>query len=158
MPEKIDLDIIQNELMILPEFYNQICLQGIKEFSDPFFGCGSGNLTAAGKVASFAPYKEEDFKYPNFDLPYTNSLIEKLNIYRTRVLILHPNSCYSIHSDNNKRIHIPIVTDEKCWLIIDKEVIHLPADGNYYEIDTTKQHTALNGSRTTKRIHIVGCL
>ena len=114
MSEKIDLDIIQNELMTLPEFYDQICLQGIKEFSDPFFGLGGAKTKR--KVASFDPYKEEDFKYPNFDLPYTNSLIEKLNIYRTRVIILHPNFCYSIHSDNNKRIHIPIVTDEKCWL------------------------------------------
>jgi len=34
--------------------------------------------------------------------------------------------------------------------------MHLPADGRYYEIDTTQKHTALNGS-WEDRIHIVGC-
>ena len=78
-------------------------------------------------------------------------------MFRTRVLILKPKVCYSIHRDPFKRIHIPIITNEKCWLIVDKEIMHLPADGNYYKIDTTKQHTALNGS-TEDRIHIVGCI
>ena len=149
MLEKIDLDIIQNELMVLPKFDDQICLQCLKNSSDAFIGCG--------KVSKFAPHKEEDFKYPIFDLPYINSLIEKLNMYRTRVLILHSKVCYTLHRDDSKRIHIPIVTNEKCWLIINKELIHFPADGSYYEIDTTQKHTAVNAS-WKDRIHIVGCI
>ena len=78
-------------------------------------------------------------------------------MYRTRVLVLKPKVCYSIHSDPTKRIHIPVITNENCWLIVNKEIMHLPADGRHYEIDTTQKHTALNGS-WEDRIHIVGCI
>ena len=145
----LDLDIIKKELKLLPSFYEQICLQGCGDSSDPFFGCGV--------PSSFKPYKELNFIYPNFNLSYINSILEKFNMYRTRVLVLKPKVCYTIHRDLSKRIHIPVVTNENCWLIVDKEIMHLPADGNYYEIDTTQEHTALNGS-WEDRIHIVGCV
>ena len=145
----LDLDKIKKELKLLPSFYEQICLQGCGDSSDPFFGCGV--------PSSFKPYKELDFIYPNFNLSYINSILEKFNMYRTRVLVLKPKVCYTIHRDLSKRIHIPVVTNENCWLIVDKEIMHLPADGNYYEIDTTQEHTALNGS-WEDRIHIVGCV
>ena len=143
----LDLEIIKNELMVLPQ-NKSFCLQGVEEIdNDPFFG--------VGHIKHYNPYKETDFVYPNFDIPHINSLIKKLNMYRTRVMILEPKSCYSIHTDPTKRIHIPVYTNEKCWIIVNKEIIYLPADGNYYEIDTTHQHTALNGS-SENRIHIVG--
>lgn len=156
----LDLDKIKDELKLLPEFYDpkrdflwsQMCLQGVKDNRDPFdpfLGCGV--------LSSIRPYKETDFTEPNFNLPYINSIIEELNMYRTRVMVLKPKMCYSIHKDPVKRIHIPVITNESCWLIVNKEIMHLPADGNYYEIDTTQKHTALNGS-FHDRIHIVGCV
>jgi len=151
--DMLDIEVIKNELMVLPQFkfpIDQICLQGMEEVdADPYFGIGSGK--------NYKPYKETDFIYPNFDIPYINSIIKKLNMYRTRVLLLKPKVCYTIHTDSSKRIHIPIYTNEKCWLIVNKDIIHLPADGNYYEIDTTQEHTALNGS-PEDRVHIVGCI
>ena len=143
----IDLDKIKDELKLLPEFNDQICLQGVDDNPDPFFGCGT--------ISNIKPYKETDFTEPNFNLPYINSIIEELNMYRTRVMVLKPKVCYSIHSDPVKRIHIPVITNENCWLIVNKEIMHLPADGRYYKIDTTQKHTALNGS-WEDRIHIVG--
>ena len=149
----IDLDKIKDELKLLPKFkapfFDQICLQGVTDNPDPFFGCGT--------ISNIKPYKETDFTEPNFNFPYINSIIEELNMYRTRVLVLKPKVCYSIHSDPTKRIHIPVITNEHCWLIVNKEIIHLPADGRHYEIDTTQKHTALNGS-WEDRIHIVGCI
>ena len=50
-----------------------------------------------------------------------------------------------------------MVTNKNCWIILNREVIHLPADGNYYEIDTTQEHTAVNGS-WENRIHLVGAV
>jgi hypothetical protein len=41
--------------------------------------------------------------------------------------------------------------------IIDDEVHRYPADGNSYLLDTTKPHTAINGSYED-RYHIVGCV
>ena len=145
----IDLDKIKDELKLLPNFNDQICLQGVDDNPDPFFGCGT--------LSNIKPYKETDFTELNFNLPYINSIIEELNMYRTRVLVLKPKVCYSIHSDPVKRIHIPVITNENCWLIVNKEIIHLPADGRHYEIDTTQKHTALNGS-WEDRINIVGCI
>ena len=145
----LDLDKIKEELKRLPKFKDQICLQGVEDNPDPFFGCG--------KVDSLEPHKETDFTEFNFDLPYINHIIEELNLCRTRVLVLHPKVCYSLHKDPSKRIHIPVVTNEKCWMIVNKEIMHLPADGRYYEIDTTQEHTALNGSWQA-RTHIVGCI
>lgn len=150
----LDLNKIKEELKRLPKFkapfLNQICLQGVEDNPDPFFGCG--------KVDSLEPHKETDFVHPNFNMPYINSILTKLGMYRTRVLKLGPASCYSIHRDPTKRIHIPIVTSDKCLLIVNNEVMYLPADGSYYEIDTTHRHTAINGTRNLERIHIVGCI
>ena len=145
----LDLDKIKEELERLPKFKQQICLQGVDDNPDPFFGCG--------KVHSLEPYKETDFTEFNFDLPYINHIIEELNLCRTRVLVLHPKVCYTLHRDPSKRIHIPVVTNDLCWVFVNKEIMHLPADGRYYEIDTTQEHTALNGSWEA-RTHIVGCI
>ena len=156
----LDLDKIKDELKRLPEFkppfFDQICLQGVEDNPDPFFGTNSLKGSKHAQNA-LKPYKETDFTEFNFDLPYINHIIEELNLCRTRVLVLHPKVCYSLHKDPSKRIHIPVVTNEKCWMIVNKEIMHLPADGRYYEIDTTQEHTALNGSWQA-RTHIVGCI
>ena len=68
---------------------------------------------------------------------------------------MKPKTCYTYHKDYTKRIHIPIITNEKCMFIIDDEVVRFPADGDYYLVDTTKMHTAINAS-FEDRIHIVG--
>ena len=147
----VDLQKIKEELKILPKFEDQICLQGVKDNTDPFFGCGT--FTRIQELG----YNEKDFDKPIFDMPYINSLIKDLKMYRTRVMNLKSKTCYTYHRDYSKRLHIPIITNENCFIIIDKEVNHYPADGSCYIIDTTKFHTALNASRED-RIHIVGVL
>ena len=148
----IDIDRILLEMELLPELkWGQICLQGVKGNNDPFLG--------RGKVVDIIKkgYKETDFTYLLFDMPYTNSIINNLNLCRTRIMNLKYKTCYSYHQDLTKRIHIPLVTNENCWIIIEKEVKHYPADGNWYEINTTKKHTAVNAS-WEDRIHLVGNL
>ena len=78
-------------------------------------------------------------------------------MYRARVMNLKSKTCYTYHKDISKRIHIPIETNKDCFIIINKEVKHYPADGNYYVVDTTQYHTALNASMLD-RIHIVGAI
>ena len=83
--------------------------------------------------------------------------MKDLKMFRTRVLILRPYECYSYHRDYTKRIHIPVITNKSSFIVEDRQLKHLPADGNYYVVDTTKMHTALNGSRNNEdRLHIVG--
>ena len=90
-------------------------------------------------------------------MPYINSIIKDLKMYRTRVMILKPRTCYTYHKDTTKRIHIPLVTNDKCFFIINSIVKQYPADGNYYVVDTTQMHTAINASKED-RIHIIGVI
>ena len=149
----LDLDKIKDELKRLPEFkppfFDQISLQGVEDNPDPFFGIGS--------MKDLTSYKETDFTEFNFDLPYINHIIEDLNMCRTRVMRMSKKSCYSYHYDKTKRIHIPLVTNKNCFMVIEDEVFRYPADGNYYIVDTTKMHTFVNAS-FEERIHIVGCI
>ena len=39
-------------------------------------------------------------------------------------------------------MHIPLVTNENRFMIVDDQLHRLPADGSIYIIDTTKNHTA----------------
>ena len=146
----LDIEKIKSELKLLPKFDEQICLQGTKDNLDPFYGIGAKIFNNTGR-------KEIEFNTLIFDLPYINSIIKDLNMYRTRVMNMPPRTCYTIHKDTTKRIHIPIITNEHCLFIIDKEIKHYPADGSYYLVDTTQYHTAVNAS-IQNRIHIVGVI
>ena len=67
------------------------------------------------------------------------------NLGRMRLMNLPSKSCLSWHYDENERIHIPIITNDGCHLVIQNSVHHLPADGSAYIVDTTNTHTAFNG-------------
>ena len=146
----LDLDKIKKELEILPEYNEQIALQGTKDNLDPFYACGAEIFNNTGK-------REHEFNTPIFDMPYINSIIKDLKMYRTRVMVLKPKRCYTYHQDTTKRIHIPLVTNDKCFFIINSQVKQYPADGNYYVVDTTQMHTAINASKED-RIHIIGVI
>ena len=134
-----------------PHLSVQICLQGINAEMDPYFG--SRTL----KHIADEGFKEEDFNIFLFpELDYTNSIIEDLNMFRTRVMILKPKTCLSYHADPRKRIHIPIDTNENCFLMIDQYAHHLFANGSAYLCDTTKPHTPINASLGSNRTHIIG--
>ena len=140
----IDIERILLELEILPKYDTQLSLQVTKDKKG-----GEGRLNNLPNV-------EEDFGTFAYDLPYTNSIISELKMYRTRVMRLRPKTCYSYHVDLTKRIHIPLITNNDCFMIINDELYRYPADGNYYITDTTKKHTFVNTSHDD-RIHIVGC-
>ena len=144
----IDIDRILAELEMHVPKARQVALQGIEGNNDPFYGIGS---------ATGISHREDEFVVPNFNIDYTNSVLKKLGMYRSRLMTMRETSCYSYHKDPTKRIHIPLITNDKCFMVIDDIVHRYPADGNYYVVDTTKMHTAINGS-WEDRVHIVGCL
>lgn len=146
----LDIERILLELEILPEYKTQIMLQGVNDQTDPMYGIGQLNSLKLG-------HEESDFVYPLFDMPYTNAVMKSLGMSRTRVMRMKSKTCYSYHQDNSKRMHIPLITNEDCFFIIEDEVIRLPSDGNHYLIDTTKKHTFVNAS-FEERVHLVGCV
>lgn len=143
-----DLNKIKSELDLLPKWDDQICLQGANDETDPF--CGTGK-------AIDLKYKEIEYNQPIFDMPYVNSIIKEHNLYRVRLMNLKSKTCYTYHKDQCKRFHIPIITNENCFFIVEEKIIRYPADGNYCIVDTDKKHTAINASRED-RIHLIGNL
>ena len=93
---------------------------------------------------------------------YFDVLYEKwsaiCNVSRIRLIKLNPKRCLTWHTDACKRIHCPIITDERCKFVIGDNAFHLPANGNSYLIDTTVPHTVFNGTSNVERIHLVGSI
>jgi hypothetical protein len=148
---KYDLDRIKAELDTLPEWKSQIYLQGDSPDMDPFEPTIGQNFLLVDKT-------EELYTYPLFNIPYINGIIEEHKLCRTRVMKMKPKTCYYWHKDSTPRLHIPVVTHEHCFLILENEGrVHLPADGTAYIVDTTQHHSAMNCSKID-RTHIVGCL
>ena len=61
------------------------------------------------------------------------------------------------YRDPEKRIHIPIITNPGCRMVIEDESYHMPADGSAYITDNTKYHNFFNGGETD-RLHLVATL
>ena len=144
-----DLELIKKELKRLPKYEKQLYLQGYSKEMDPEEGADKGYDV---------DHTEHTYNIPLFDdIPYINNIIKQNNLVRTRLMKMRPQSCYLWHADKTKRLHIPVYTHSHCFLLVDEDRIHLPADGTAYVVDTTKNHTALNCSKID-RIHIVGAL
>lgn len=145
---KYNLEIIKDELKTLPKYDSQIYLQGDTFDMNPI-------EPTIGEKYLYVDNNEILYDKPLFDIPYINSIIKKYNLVRTRVMRMKKKTCYYYHKDNTKRLHIPVITNENCFLLVDEKLTHLPANGKTYIVDTTKMHTALNASKFD-RIHIVG--
>ena len=83
-----------------------------------------------------------------------NKLCEHFVLGRVRILLLEPRKCLSFHKDPQPRLHIPIISQTGALMIVDDFCTHMPADGSVYYMNTTKYHSALNGSEEN-RIHLV---
>lgn len=144
----IDIDMILLEMeKYVPKFDNQISLQTVPGNLDPSYG--------TGRLSSLQ-HPESAFTEPMFpDMVYTNRVISDLKMSRTRIMRLKPYQCYSYHVDPTPRMHIPLITNDNCFMVIEDIVYRYPADGNFYLVDTTKKHTFVNAS-LEDRIHIVG--
>lgn len=156
--EKIEINInisnvlseVEQYILSDKNFVDQICLQGVNEKSDPYYG--SRSMKEVG-----SEFTEYDFSVNLFpDMEYTNSLIGDLGLKRTRIMRMKPKTCLSYHYDRTWRVHVPLITNSKCFLLIDGTAYHVPADGAY-KVNTTKYHTAINASFEA-RTHLVGIL
>jgi|TARA_B100000085_G_scaffold126695_3_gene115350 hypothetical protein len=159
MKEYIDIERILFELEPLTYIYKdrgQILLQFPEQYNK-WSDFMSWNETKK-QWHPMEGLKEQDFTkfaYPD-KMPYTKSVLEDLGMYRTRAMNLRSKSCYSYHKDPTKRIHIPLITNEDCFIIVNDILNRYPANGSYYIVDTTRKHTAVNAS-WQERIHLVGC-
>ena len=153
MNKQYDIKKIQEEVNTLLEQHNlklgQIMLQSA-DGKDFYYGIG--------KVDNIVDADETKFNISN--LPNDAEITKFMNeqkLYRTRIMVASPKTCYEFHYDPSPRVHLVVKTNEWAFLADDMKLVHLPADGYPYYLDTTKPHTAINSS-LEDRIHIVGCV
>ena len=84
-------------------------------------------------------------------------LSSKFKLGRVRILLKEPRSTLSWHRDPEPRLHIPIITNPGCMMVIENVAKHLPADGSVYITNNVKYHNAFNGGEEN-RVHLVACL
>ena len=84
-------------------------------------------------------------------------LSKKFKLGRVRILLKEPRSTLSWHRDPEPRLHIPIITNPGCIMVIEEIAKHLPADGSAWVTNNMKYHNFFNGGEED-RIHLVACL
>ena len=97
-----------------------------------------------------------DFENTYFKEVY-EKLSKKFKLGRVRILLKEPRSTLSWHRDPEPRLHIPIITNPGCSMVIDNIAKHLPADGSVWITNNTKYHNFFNGGEQA-RIHLVACI
>ena len=118
----------------------------------------SGKEVSRDKPIDESKYTEliSDFKNTYFEKVY-ESLRLKFKLGRVRILLKEPRSTLSWHKDPEPRLHIPIITNPGCRMVIEDVAKHMPADGKVWITNNTRYHNFFNGGEQN-RIHIVACM
>tara|TARA_Y100001970_G_scaffold105480_1_gene132152 strand:+ start:8150 stop:8743 length:594 start_codon:yes stop_codon:yes gene_type:complete len=98
---------------------------------------------------------------PEFEDTYFKEVYETLKsrfkLGRVRLLLKEPRSTLSWHKDPEPRLHIPIVTNKGCMMVIENVAKHMPADGTVTITNNKKFHNFFNGGEQA-RVHLVACV
>ena len=152
---------------------NQMCINSVDNKPDNF-NLGTGSLEwdwdnqykdSNGVLQTpkrAVVYKESDFttlspQFANtafadvFDL-----LTSTYSCGRIRIMRSIPKTCLSWHMDSTPRVHYVIKTQPGCAMVIENTSKYLPTQ-TWWWTDTTKKHTAFNGSYED-RIHLVATI
>ena len=97
-----------------------------------------------------------EFKGTYFEEVF-NILRKNFKLGRVRILLKEPRSTLSWHRDPEPRLHIPIITNKGCRMVIEDVSKHMPADGSVTITNNTKYHNFFNGGEQN-RIHLVACI
>jgi hypothetical protein len=118
----------------------------------------SGNEVSRDVTIDESAYSEfiQDYENTYFKEVF-DVLSSKYKLGRVRILLKEPRSTLSWHRDPEPRLHIPIITNPGCLMVIDNVAKHLPADGSVWVTNNRKYHNAFNGGEEN-RIHLVACV
>jgi len=115
------------------------------------------------EVSRDVDINESDYSelIPDYENTYFKEVFDqissKFKLGRIRILLKEPRSTLSWHRDPEPRLHIPIITNPGCLMVIDNVAKHMPADGSVWITNNTKYHNAFNGGEEN-RIHLVACV
>ena len=118
----------------------------------------SGKEAMRDKAIDESKYTEllPEFKGTYFEEVF-NILSKNFKLGRVRILLKEPRSTLSWHRDPEPRLHIPIITNKGCRMVIEDVSKHMPADGTVTITNNTKYHNFFNGGEQN-RIHLVACI
>ena len=118
----------------------------------------TGKESLRDKMINENEYTEfvKEFEHTYFKEVY-NELSKRFKLGRVRILLKEPRSTLSWHRDPEPRLHIPIITNPGCIMVIENVAKHLPADGSVYITNNVKYHNAFDGGEEN-RVHLVACL
>ena len=118
----------------------------------------TGKEVLRDKILDETLYTEfvKDFEHTYFKEVY-KKLSKKFKLGRVRILLKEPRSTLSWHRDPEPRLHIPIITNPGCLMVIENAAKHLAANGSVYITNNVKYHNAFNGGEEN-RVHLVACL
>ena len=99
----------------------------------------TGKELTRDKMIDETAYTEfvKDFEKTYFKKVY-NELSKRFKLGRVRILLKEPRSTLSWHRDPEPRLHIPIITNPGCIMVIENVAKHLPADGSVYITNNLK--------------------
>jgi len=155
---RLDIDRLRNEIEELIsrvplafERTRQLGLHSFPESNNPWYdGCR--------KQREIGDDSDYTTLHPELKGTYIDEVFEVIPFkpFRARLMVLDPAVCYSIHKDDTPRYHIAVTTSPDArFVFVDRQkVIHIPADGRVYFVDTREKHTAFNAGRAP-RLHIV---
>jgi hypothetical protein len=83
-------------------------------------------------------------------------IIRDVNGVRSRIMVKTAHTSYSVHQDKTPRYHLALITNPNAYFLFPtmNEIIHIPADGYVYEVDTTLPHSFVNCG-PADRTHLV---
>ena len=118
----------------------------------------SGNEQVRAKRINESAYTEfvDDLKDTYFKEVY-DELSKRFKLGRVRILLKEPRSTLSWHRDPEPRLHVPIITNPGCLMVIEETAKHMPADGSAWITNNVKYHNAFNGGEE-ERVHLVACI
>jgi hypothetical protein len=111
-------------------------------------------------TSAVGPPEGNELKYDKINPFFKDTIFEEIireyDLKKTRLMWVYPFACYSMHGDATPRIHIPLITNLKCYFVFKKSglVEHLEIGASYW-VDTRYLHTFINCSEH-KRLHLVG--
>ena len=98
----------------------------------------------------------KEFEHTYFKVVF-DELKKHYKLGRLRLLLKEPRSTLSWHKDPECRLHVPIITNKGCSMVIENVAKHLPADGKVWITNNTKYHNFFNGGEQA-RVHLVACV
>ena len=119
----------------------QTCLQrNPKSDYDPYTD-GAGSFRGTDKTESDYNILNEIYGGTIFE-----RVIWDLGGVRSRLMTKKMHTTYSIHQDKAPRYHLALITNPNAYFIFPtlNEIMHIPADGYVYEVDTTLPHSFVN--------------